>query len=147
MMKESAPPASSGYRGEYINSLKVNEGLNAGKIVSLLISDKGEFAEMLLFDAGISFRHASYTEDAMFINSSEFVQAMKVSGALASFRGWKELYVEIADPLDAAHKGQSEAFKNMCSSAAFYDGEDFCIRHRCYLTVFFPIICDISYPH
>ena len=119
--------ASSGYRGEYINSLKVNEGLNAGKIVSLLISDKGEFAEMLLFDAGISFRHASYTEDAMFINSSEFVQAMKVSGALASFRGWKELYVEIADPLDAAHKGQSEAFKNMCSSAAFYDGEDFCI--------------------
>ena len=118
--------ASSGYRGEYINSLKVNEGLNAGKIVSLLISDKGEFAEMLLFDAGISFRHASYTEDAMFINASEFVQAMKVSGALTSFRGWKELYVEIADPLDRRIK-DNQAFKNMCSSSAFYDGEDFAI--------------------
>ena len=119
--------ASSGYRGEYINSLTVKDGLNAGKIVSLLVSDKGEFAEMFLFDAGISFKHASYTDDTMFVNAQEFILAMKVAGTLSSFRGWKELYVEIADPLDAAHKGSSEVFKNMCSSAVFYDGENFCM--------------------
>ena len=119
--------ASSGYRGEYVNSVKVNDGLNAAKIVSLVTSDKGEFAETFLFDAEVSFKHASYTDDSMFVNAQEFILAMKVSGELSSFRGWKELYVEIADPLDAAHKGSSEVFKNMCSSAVFYDGDDFCM--------------------
>ena len=119
--------ASSGYRGEYINSVTVNDGLNAGKLVSLLVSDKGEFAEMFLFDAGISFRYASYTDDTMFVNATEFMQAMKVSGVLSSFRGWKELYVDITDPLDEAYKGQSESFRNVCSYAVFYDGGDFCM--------------------
>ena len=114
-------------RFPYVNSVKVNDGLNAAKIVSLLTSDKGEFAETFLFDAEVSFKHASYTDDSMFVNAQEFILAMKVSGELSSFRGWKELYVEIADPLDAAHKGSSEVFKNMCSSAVFYDGDDFCM--------------------
>jgi len=116
---------SSGYKGEYINSITVGKGLNAGKIASLLISDKSGFAEMFLFDAGISFRPASYNEDTMFINATEFIEAMRVSNVLASFRGWKELYVEIAEPLDAANKGKSDAFRSMCSSAVFYDGNDY----------------------
>ena len=116
---------SSGYRGEYINSITVSEGLNAGKIASLLISDKSGFAEMFLFDAGISFRPASYTDDTMFINANEFVEAMRVSSVLSSYRGWKELYVDIAEPLDAANKGKSDAFRSMCSSAVFYDGNDY----------------------
>ena len=117
--------SSSGTGGEYINSITVGEGLNAGKIASLLISDKSAFAEMFLFDAGISFRPASYTDDTMFINSTEFVETMRVSSALASYRGWKELYVDIAEPLDAANKGKSEAFRSMCSSALFYNGNDY----------------------
>ncbi len=116
---------SSGFRGEYINSITVGEGLNAGKIASLLISDKSGFAEMFLFDAGISFRPASYTDDTMFINAAEFIEAMKVSKELAAFRGWKELYVDIAEPLDAANKGKSDAFRSVCSTAVFYDGNDY----------------------
>ena len=117
--------SSSGYRGEYINSITMVEGLDAGKIASILISDKSAFAEMFLFDAGISFRPASYTDDTMFINSTEFIEAMRVSSALASYRGWKELYVDIAEPLDAANKGKADAFRSMCSSAVFYDGNDY----------------------
>lgn len=116
---------SSGNRGEYINSVAVGDGLNAGKIASLLISDKSTFAEMFLFDAGVSFRPVSYTDDTMFINSTEFVEAMRVSSAFASFRGWKELYVDITEPLDAANKGKAEAFRSVCSSAVFYDGTDY----------------------
>jgi hypothetical protein len=119
--------ASSGYRGEYVNSLTVKDDLNAGRIVSLLISDKSEFAEMFLFDAGISFRPASYTDDTMFINGTEFTQIMKVSSALSSFRGWKELYVDIAEPLDKANKGKAETFHSVCSSAVFHDGSDYCM--------------------
>ena len=48
-----------------------------------------------------------------------------MSSALASFRGWKELYVDITEPLDASNKGKAEAFKSMCSSAVFYDGTDY----------------------
>jgi hypothetical protein len=117
--------SASGYRGEYINSITLVDGLNAGKIASLLISDKSAFAEMFLFDAGISFRPAYYSDDTMFINSNEFIEAMKVSSALASYRGWKELYVEIAEPLDAANRGKSDAFRSMCSYAVFYDGKDY----------------------
>lgn len=119
--------ASTGYRGEYINSLTIKDNLNAGRIVSLLIADKSEFAEMFLFDAGINFSPASYTEDTMFLNGNEFVEIMKVSSALADFRGWKELYVEIAEPLDTANKGKAEAFHSVCSSAVFHDGNDYCM--------------------
>jgi hypothetical protein len=101
--------------------------LNGCRIVSLLISDKSEFAEMFLFDAGISFRPASYTDDTMFINGTEFTQIMKVSSALSSFRGWKELYVDIAEPLDKANKGKAETFHSVCSSAVFHDGSDYCM--------------------
>ena len=118
---------SSGYRGEYISSLTVKDSLNAGKIVSLLVSEKSEFAEMFLFDAGISFRPASYMDDSMFINSTGFLEMMKVSGTLASFRGWKELYVDIAEPLDATNRGKAEAFHSVCSYAVFHDGTDYCI--------------------
>ena len=119
--------SASGYKGEYINSITVSEGLNAGKIASILLSDKSSFAEMILFDAEISFRHATYTDDTMFINPTEFVEAMKVSSALSSFRGWKELYVDIAEPLDAANKGKSEAFKSVCMASVFYNGSDYCM--------------------
>ena len=61
----------------------------------------------------------------MFINAAEFVEALRVSGTLASYRGWKELYVEVAEPLDTANKGKAEAFKSMCSSAVFYSGNDY----------------------
>ena len=118
---------ASGYRGEYINSISIKDNLNAGRIVSLLISEKSEFAEMFLFDAGISFRPAYYTDDSMFINSNEFVEIMKVSNILSSFRGWKELYVEIAEPLDASNKGKAESFHSVCSYAVFRDGNDYCI--------------------
>ena len=116
---------ASGYRGEYINSITVNDSLNAGKIVSLLVSDKSSYAEMFLFNAGISFRPATYTDDTMFINASEFVQVMRVASTLSSYRGWKELYVDIAEPLDAANKGKSDVFRTVCSSAVFYDGRDY----------------------
>lgn len=116
---------SNANRGEYFNSITIGKGLNAGKITSLLISDKSAFAEMFLFDAGISFRPSSYTDDTMFINATEFVEAMRVSSALASSRGWKELYVDITEPLDASNKGKAEAFKSMCSSAVFYNGTDY----------------------
>jgi len=118
---------ASGYRGEYINSISIKDNLNAGRIVSLLISEKSEFAEMFLFDAGISFRPAYYNDDSMFINSNEFVEIMKVSNILSSFRGWKELYVEIAEPLDASNKGKAESFHSVCSYAVFRDGNDYCI--------------------
>lgn len=116
---------SSGNKGEYINSITVGDGLNAGKIASLLISDKSAFAEMFLFDAGVSFRPAAYTDDSMFINSTGFIEAMRVSNVFASFRGWKELYVDIAEPLDAANKGKAEAFRGLCSYAVFYNGTDY----------------------
>jgi len=116
---------SSGNKGEYINSITVGDGLNAGKIASLLISDKSAFAEMFLFDAGVSFRPAAYTDDSMFINSTGFIEAMRVSSVFASFRGWKELYVDIAEPLDAANKGKAEAFRGLCSYAVFYNGTDY----------------------
>ncbi len=120
--------ASSGYRGEYINSVTIaNDTMNAGKIVSLLLSDKSEFAEMFLFNAGISFRPASYTDDTMFINAGEFVETMRVSSTIASYCGWKELYVDIAEPLEEANKGKSDAFRSMCSAAVFYDGSDYCM--------------------
>ena len=116
---------SSGNKGEYINSVSVVDGLNAGKIASLLISDKSAFADMFLFDAGVSFRPVSYTDDSMFLNSTEFTEAMRVSSAFASFRGWKELYVDITEPLDAANKGKAEAFRSVCSAAVFYKGNDY----------------------
>lgn len=111
--------------GEYINSFTVTDGLNAGKIASLLLSDKSSFADMILFNAGISFRPASYTDDSMFINSAGFVNAMNLASSLSSFRGWKELYVDIADPLDAANKGKSLVFQSNCSTAVFCNGDDY----------------------
>ena len=117
--------SSKGSGGEYINSLTIADGLNTGKIASLLLSDKASFAEMIMINAGISFRPASFTDDSMFINSAGFLNAMKLASSLSAYRGWKELYVDIADPLDAANKGKSDMFRSNCSTAVFYNGDDY----------------------
>ncbi len=107
--------------GEYIYVLDT-DGSNCGKIVSAIMTQEADFAEMFLFDASVNFVPSSYTGSGIFVKDREFVNMMTVSSLTTGFAGYDELYIDIKEPLDKDVPVSVEQFMSNITSACYNKG-------------------------
>ncbi|MBR4557651.1 MAG: hypothetical protein IKO15_09290 [Clostridiales bacterium] len=107
--------------GEYINTLEC-DGSNCGKVISAVITQEADFAEMFLFDASINFVPSKYTDKEMFTGKASFNNMMTVSGLVNTFTGYDELYLNINEPLDKSVISSVDQFSSCITTACFSKG-------------------------
>jgi hypothetical protein len=107
--------------GEYISKLDT-DGSNCGKVISAIITQEADFAEMILFDASVNFVPSQYTGKDMFTAGDGFINMVKVSGLMTGFTGYDELYLNINEPLDKTVTASVDQFASNVSCACFNKG-------------------------
>ena len=107
--------------GEYISSLNTS-GSNCGKVISAVITQEADFAEMILFDASVNFVPSKYTGNEMFTGKDEFINMVTVSGLMTDFTGYDELFLNINEPLDKTVTVSPDQFTSNVSCACFNKG-------------------------
>ena len=107
--------------GEYISKLDT-DGSNCGKVISAIITQEADFAEMILFDASVNFVPSQYTGKDMFTAGDGFINMVKVSGLMTGFTGYDELYLNINEPLDKTVTTSVDQFASNVSCACFNKG-------------------------
>ena len=128
LARYNSPHVVSGNNsGEYINTLDTS-GSNCARIVSAIMTNEADFAEIFLFDASVDFVPSKYTGKDMFVGKDEFINMMTVTGLTADFAGFDELYLEIKEPLDQSSTQSVDQFISNITTACFSkDGKTYLI--------------------
>ena len=122
LARYGSPHVLSGSNGgEYIYTLDT-DGSNCGKVIAAIVTQEADFAEVFLFDAAVNFVPSKYTESSMFVGDKEFINMMTVSGLMASFTGFDELYIDLKEPLDESVTVSTEQFMANVTAACFSKG-------------------------
>ena len=122
LSRYNSPHVVSGSNsGEYIYKLDTDGG-NCGKILSAVMTQEADFAEMFLFDAAVNFVPSKFTCEEMFVGKKDFINMMTVSSLISGFTGFDELYIDLKEPLDETAPASTEQFMANVTFASFNMG-------------------------
>lgn len=121
LSRYKVPHNISGKTGEYIYTLD-SDGNNCGRVLSTLLTQEADFAEMFLFDAAIDFVPSCYTGSDIFVGGKEFINKMTISSLTTDFTGFEELYLDIKEPLDTSIPLSVDQFMSNVTAACYSKG-------------------------